>query len=149
MDAVPISTSVYAQSAQSDVITRVEFITFQQKMESQFVALFEYLKKSLAPLDVVSDNCKVRDNQKWLRILKKEVLFLKPLRARLCGGKCACKGHKFIMESSLLKLETGRRPRAEPVVIVDDSRPIYRRVAGCFMNKFFPSGYPYRFLDFS
>ncbi|KAL2344518.1 hypothetical protein Fmac_005803 [Flemingia macrophylla] len=33
------------------------------------------------------------------------------------------------------------------VVIVDDSRPIYRRVAGCVMNKFFPSGYPYRNLS--
>ncbi|KAG5055377.1 hypothetical protein JHK85_007887 [Glycine max] len=29
------------------------------------------------------------------------------------------------------------------VVIVDDSRPLYQRVAGSFMNKFFPSGYPY------
>ncbi|KAH1195006.1 Protein root UVB sensitive 2, chloroplastic [Glycine max] len=29
------------------------------------------------------------------------------------------------------------------VVIVDDSRPLYQRMAGSFMNKFFPSGYPY------
>ncbi|KAL9285044.1 hypothetical protein ACSQ67_024574 [Phaseolus vulgaris] len=29
------------------------------------------------------------------------------------------------------------------VVIVDDSRPFYQRVVGSFMNKFFPSGYPY------
>ncbi|KAK7284115.1 hypothetical protein RJT34_18854 [Clitoria ternatea] len=29
------------------------------------------------------------------------------------------------------------------VVLVDDSRPLYQRVAGSFMNKFFPSGYPY------
>ncbi|KAJ1416591.1 Root UVB sensitive family [Sesbania bispinosa] len=28
-------------------------------------------------------------------------------------------------------------------VLVDDSRPLYQRVAGSFMNKFFPSGYPY------
>ncbi|XP_058766476.1 protein root UVB sensitive 2, chloroplastic-like [Vicia villosa] len=29
------------------------------------------------------------------------------------------------------------------VVLVDDSRPLYQKVAGSFMNKFFPSGYPY------
>ncbi|KAL2321045.1 hypothetical protein Fmac_030014 [Flemingia macrophylla] len=55
-------------------------------------------------------------------------------------------------EAPLFWFETSdsvcRRNQFEPdgrlsVVIVDDSRPIYRRVAGCFMNKFFPSGYPY------
>ncbi|CAL5193749.1 unnamed protein product [Lathyrus oleraceus] len=29
------------------------------------------------------------------------------------------------------------------VILVDDSRPLYQKVAGSFMNKFFPSGYPY------
>ncbi|KAK7336865.1 hypothetical protein VNO77_17415 [Canavalia gladiata] len=29
------------------------------------------------------------------------------------------------------------------VMLVDDSRPLYQKVAGSFMNKFFPSGYPY------
>lgn len=29
------------------------------------------------------------------------------------------------------------------VTLVDDSRPLYQKVAGSFMNKFFPSGYPY------
>nr|KYP70734.1 UPF0420 protein C16orf58 isogeny [Cajanus cajan] len=55
-------------------------------------------------------------------------------------------------EAPLLWFETSdsvcRRHQFEPdgrlsVVIVDDSRPLYQRVAGCFMNKFFPSGYPY------
>ncbi|XP_027927937.1 protein root UVB sensitive 2, chloroplastic-like isoform X4 [Vigna unguiculata] len=31
----------------------------------------------------------------------------------------------------------------EKVVIVGDSRPFYQRVVGSFMNKFYPSGYPY------
>ncbi|KAH1258408.1 Protein root UVB sensitive 2, chloroplastic [Glycine soja] len=55
-------------------------------------------------------------------------------------------------EAPVLWFETSdsvcRRHQFEPdgqlsVVIVDDSRPLYQRVAGSFMNKFFPSGYPY------
>ncbi|XP_015948726.1 protein root UVB sensitive 2, chloroplastic [Arachis duranensis] len=34
------------------------------------------------------------------------------------------------------------------VKLVDDSRPLYRRVVESFLNKFFPSGYPYRSFDF-
>ncbi|KAL5059692.1 hypothetical protein RYX36_031296 [Vicia faba] len=29
------------------------------------------------------------------------------------------------------------------VILVDDSRPLYQKLAGSFMNKFFPSGYPF------
>ncbi|KAK7378468.1 hypothetical protein VNO80_03910 [Phaseolus coccineus] len=42
-----------------------------------------------------------------------------------------CSAHKFEPDGRL------------SVVIVDDSRPFYQRVVGSFMNKFFPSGYPY------
>lgn len=31
------------------------------------------------------------------------------------------------------------------VKIVDDSRPVTRRIVESFLNKFFPSGYPYRY----
>ncbi|KAL2340169.1 hypothetical protein Fmac_008109 [Flemingia macrophylla] len=51
---------------------------------------------------------------------------------------------KFLLAASK---KTARYRACQIVVIVDDSRPIYRRVAGCFMNKFFPSGYPYRNLS--
>lgn len=30
--------------------------------------------------------------------------------------------------------------------VVDDARPVYRRVVESFLNKFFPSGYPYRLV---
>ncbi|QCD97741.1 protein root UVB sensitive 2, chloroplastic-like isoform X3 [Vigna unguiculata] len=55
-------------------------------------------------------------------------------------------------EASPLWFETSdsvcRRHQFEPdgrlsVVIVGDSRPFYQRVVGSFMNKFYPSGYPY------
>ncbi|CAJ1900996.1 unnamed protein product [Sphenostylis stenocarpa] len=55
-------------------------------------------------------------------------------------------------EAPVLWFETSdsvcRRHQFEPdgrlsVVVVDDSRPFYQRIAGSFMNKFFPSGYPY------
>ncbi|KAL5070894.1 hypothetical protein RYX36_021781, partial [Vicia faba] len=29
------------------------------------------------------------------------------------------------------------------VILVDDSRPLYQKLVGSFMNKFFPSGYPF------
>ncbi|RYR74384.1 hypothetical protein Ahy_A02g009076 isoform C [Arachis hypogaea] len=48
----------------------------------------------------------------------------------------------------LEKLKLQKRSSAEkedegPVKLVDDSRPLYRRVVESFLNKFFPSGYPY------
>ncbi|BAT85532.1 Protein root UVB sensitive 2 [Vigna angularis] len=55
-------------------------------------------------------------------------------------------------KASLLWFETSdsvcRQHQFEPdgrlsVVIVGDSRPFYQRVVGAFMNKFYPSGYPY------
>ncbi|KAL2334809.1 hypothetical protein Fmac_016022 [Flemingia macrophylla] len=49
---------------------------------------------------------------------------------------------KFLLAAAVASNKTARYRTCQMVVIVDDSRPIYRRVAGCFMNKFFPSGYP-------
>ncbi|KAL2316735.1 hypothetical protein Fmac_030611 [Flemingia macrophylla] len=54
---------------------------------------------------------------------------------------------KFLLAAAATSNKTARYRACQIVMIVDDSRPIYGRVAGCFMNKFFPSGYPYRNLS--
>ncbi|KAL2334553.1 hypothetical protein Fmac_015766 [Flemingia macrophylla] len=54
---------------------------------------------------------------------------------------------KFLLVATAASNTTAKYRACQIVVIVDDSKPIYRRVAGCFMNKFFPSGYPYRNLS--
>ncbi|KAL2344402.1 hypothetical protein Fmac_005687 [Flemingia macrophylla] len=54
---------------------------------------------------------------------------------------------KFLLAAAATSNKTARYRACHIVVIVDDSRPIYRRVAGCFMTKFFPSGYLYRNLS--
>ncbi|KAL2340574.1 hypothetical protein Fmac_008514 [Flemingia macrophylla] len=45
---------------------------------------------------------------------------------------------KFLLAAAAASNKTARYRACQIVVIVDDSRPIYGRVAGCFMNKFSP-----------